>query len=165
MSESSSNDEVLRRPAGRPKGSLGRKHEDAKAIVAKTGVDPLEFLLRVVKNRRIAMQDRIRAAQAAAIFCHPKLSSTRVDSNVDVRVFELKQIQMIMKDPTLAEAAERLALAMASQARPTLEEIIDVSSTQSDSEPPVFFSPQESDSADIFAEPSQVDAGADDDFL
>lgn len=112
---------------GRPKGALGRRHLDAKAIVEKAGVDPLEFLLRVVKNRRIPIESRIRAAQAAAIFVHPKLSSSKVDitAAIENRV-EVTQIHMLMQDPELVEAAEKLALGLAALPQPTGDQLIDV---------------------------------------
>jgi hypothetical protein len=112
--------EPIKRPAGRPKGSLGRRHLEANEIVAKVGVDPLEFLLRVVRNRRIPIDQRIRAAQAACIHVHPKLQSSKVESTIDHRV-GYTQIQMLAADPILAEAMEAIAFKLASIKAPTRE--------------------------------------------
>jgi hypothetical protein len=88
------------------------------------GVDPLEFLLPVVRNRRIPIDQRIRAAQAACIHIHPKLQSSKVESTVNHQV-EYTRIQMLAADPILAEAMEAIALKLASMKTPTPDQIIE----------------------------------------
>jgi len=77
-----------RRPgAGRPRGSRNRRtialsQATAEAQqVARIGETPLDFLLRVMRNTKNAMQIRIDAAKAAAPYIHPRLSSIELNQN------------------------------------------------------------------------------------
>lgn len=145
--------EPAKRPAGRPKGSLGRRHLEAKEIVAKVGVDPLEFLLRVVRNRRIPIDQRIRAAQAACIHVHPKLQSSKVESTIDHRV-GYTQIQMLAADPILAEAMEAIAFKLASMKTPTREQTLEAIR-----EPALLPEPVESGEDDLLFGPEGSNSG------
>lgn len=73
--------------AGRPRGSRNRRtialsQATAEAQqAARTGETPLDFLLRVMRNTKNAMQIRIDAAKAAAPYIHPRLSSIELNQN------------------------------------------------------------------------------------
>jgi len=95
----------------------------ARDIVERLNCDPLEGLLRIAKNKRLAIELRLDAMKAAVPFVHARLSTTfvsgRVESNVSVR----HQLQAIMMDPELSAAAQMLSLAFSAQPAPN---VIDV---------------------------------------
>jgi hypothetical protein len=112
-----------KKPRGRPRGSVNRRSQMARDIVERLNCDPLEGLLRIAKNKRLAIELRLDAMKAAVPFVHARLSTTfvsgRVESNVSVR----HQLQAIMMDPELSAAAQMLSLAFSAQPAPN---VIDV---------------------------------------
>jgi protein involved in polysaccharide export with SLBB domain len=66
--------------AGRPKGAKSRRTAETiqKALDAAGGVTPLEFMLKVMRNPKRNMKERIYAASVAAPYVHPKLSAVTV---------------------------------------------------------------------------------------
>ena len=79
--------------------------------------DPLEALLRIVKNRRLSIALRMDAAKAAAPYCYPRLSTVfmagKVDSDVNITGF----LAAAQHDPELSAAMEKLSLAMCADRR------------------------------------------------
>ncbi len=79
--------------------------------------DPLEALLRIVKNRRLSIALRMDAAKAAAPYCYPRLSTVfmagKVDSDVNITGF----LAAAQHDPELSAAMEKLSLAMCADER------------------------------------------------
>jgi hypothetical protein len=61
--------------AGRPKGQRNKKTERQVASVEKGGITPLDYLLSVMRNENNEQAERIDAANKAAPYVHPKLSS------------------------------------------------------------------------------------------
>lgn len=62
-----------KKTGGRTKESPARARDKA-AEVARTGVTPLDFLLKVMRNSKEPMWLRCQCAKAAAPYVHPKLS-------------------------------------------------------------------------------------------
>jgi len=103
------------KPIGRPPGAVGKKTEQLKKLLEERGgMGPLEFLLWVVNNRRLPMELRVKAAADLAPFVAPKLSAVVAKLDVESRVVTQRQIALIMSNPKLADAAERLSLALMS---------------------------------------------------
>jgi hypothetical protein len=71
-----------RRPgAGRPKGAVSRKSAAIiEAIEASGEETPLQYMLRVMRDRTVEHTRRDDMAKAAAGYVHPKLAST--DNNL-----------------------------------------------------------------------------------
>lgn len=64
-----------RKTGGRPKG-VPNKATAAKArAIARSGVTPLDYMLRVMRNSKTPPLLRLEAAKSAAPYIHPKLSS------------------------------------------------------------------------------------------
>ena len=64
--------------AGRPKGVKNKKTLELQAAVAASGVTPLEFMLKVMRDPRKGFDIRLDAAKAAAPYVHAKLASVEV---------------------------------------------------------------------------------------
>lgn len=60
---------------GRQKGTPNKASAKKAAAIAKTGVTPLDFLLKVMRNTKLPMEERLMAAKSAAPYVHPKLQS------------------------------------------------------------------------------------------
>jgi hypothetical protein len=74
--------------AGRKPGSVNKLDQEARAKVLEGGDEsPLEFLLRVMRDKGADEARRIDAAKAAAPYVHAKLASIEV-GNKDDKPFE-----------------------------------------------------------------------------
>jgi hypothetical protein len=62
-------------PRGRPRGSLNKRTQTLLEAAEAGGEMPLDFLLRLMRDRHSPMARRLEAAKAAAPFLHPKLSA------------------------------------------------------------------------------------------
>lgn len=60
-------------PAGRPKGSRNRTPAFQRKL-GEGGVTPVEYLLKVVRDKNRDSSERLEAAKAAAPYIHPRLS-------------------------------------------------------------------------------------------
>lgn len=65
--------------AGRKRGSLTRKTTEIAQREAASGITPLEFLTKVMKDRKRPIAMRIECAKAAAPYMHPRLSNVEID--------------------------------------------------------------------------------------
>lgn len=64
-----------RKGAGRKKGSPNKANLERQAFVASTGITPLDYMLKVMRNEAASFERRDEMAKAAAPYVHPKLSS------------------------------------------------------------------------------------------
>jgi hypothetical protein len=64
--------------AGRPKGATTRRTRQIADSVAANGSKtlPLNFFLEILNDPRSTRAQKLRAAEQAAPFCHPRLSAT-----------------------------------------------------------------------------------------
>jgi hypothetical protein len=69
--------------AGRKPGSLTKKTRDIAEAAAAAGETPLEFLLRIMRDKTQEPDVRRAMAVAAAPYCHSRLASTQVTGSVD----------------------------------------------------------------------------------
>lgn len=58
--------------AGRPKGSLNKKHADMLASISETGQTPVEYMLSIMRNEQADTRDRAWAAEKAAPYIHAR---------------------------------------------------------------------------------------------
>lgn len=61
--------------AGRPKGSVKKLTREQQAAVAASGITPLDFMLKVMRDSKKGMDIRLDAAKAAAPYVHARLAS------------------------------------------------------------------------------------------
>lgn len=64
--------------AGRKPGAATKRNRDIADAAAKSGEMPLEYMLRVMRDRNATKARRDDMAKAAARFCHPALSTLAV---------------------------------------------------------------------------------------
>lgn len=62
--------------AGRKKGSKNRKTSEIAMKAAGEGITPLEYMLKVMRDKNADTSRRDDMAKAAASFVHPRLSAT-----------------------------------------------------------------------------------------
>lgn len=93
-----------RRPgAGRKKGSIRRLTAEAIDAAAAEGILPLQYMLRVMRDARVARPRRDAMAIAAAPYLHSKLSS------VEHSTKKGETLKEVMDSMTAKEAAEAYA--------------------------------------------------------
>jgi hypothetical protein len=66
---------------GRQKGSLNRTTKEQREAVAQSGETPLDFMLRVMRDKTADQSRREAMAVAAAPYVHARLASTSVVSD------------------------------------------------------------------------------------
>ena len=64
--------------AGRKPGVPNKKTAALQAAVARSGITPLDFLLKVMRDSKKKLDVRVDAAKAAAPYVHAKLASIEV---------------------------------------------------------------------------------------
>lgn len=76
---------------GRPnKSTLARK-----ALIAASGLSPLEYMLERLRNTSLPAAERLDAAKAAAPYVHPRLNSVDMHGSVDV----VEEVRRTLVDP------------------------------------------------------------------
>lgn len=71
--------------AGRPKGAKNKATVERESQIAEEGITPLDFMLNMLRDENAPLDDRKWAAEKAAPFVHPKLSSATVSGDMTVR--------------------------------------------------------------------------------
>lgn len=74
----------VRPGAGRKKGTPNKRTTEQSEAVAATGITPLEFMLKIMRDDKNDPKDRLAAANMAAPFVHAKLSSIELNAKVAV---------------------------------------------------------------------------------
>lgn len=69
---------------GRPKGSPNKATQARQAEIAASGLTPLDYMLAILRDETAEHESRKWAAQNAAPYVHPKLSS--VEAKVDTTI-------------------------------------------------------------------------------
>jgi len=70
-----------RKTGGRQKGALNRATAEARAAAEATGILPLDYMLRVMRDDKAEPKRRDAMAVAAAPYLHPKLSAVEAKLN------------------------------------------------------------------------------------
>ena len=63
------------RPRGRPAGSKNKASAAREKAIRKSGLTPLDYMLKLLRNGKLDQDTRLEAAKAAAPYVHPKLNS------------------------------------------------------------------------------------------
>jgi|TARA_R100000742_G_C4224330_1_gene47310 hypothetical protein len=62
--------------AGRPRGvTAGTKHERLEKMLRKGAKTPLQYMLNILNDKKTSPEKKMWAAEKAAPFVHPRLSS------------------------------------------------------------------------------------------
>lgn len=109
------------RRGGRQKGAKNKKTEIRKQLVEDAladGLQPIHYLLKIMRGEETADKDKLAAAIAAAPYIHPRLSA--IEANVSASVKH--DIDDFTSDELLSIArggrgGESLRSAMASESR------------------------------------------------
>lgn len=65
--------------AGRKRGSVTKKTTEVAQRAAESGVTPLEYMLKVMRDSKKPLATRLDAAKSAAPYMHPRLSSVELN--------------------------------------------------------------------------------------
>jgi hypothetical protein len=93
--------------AGRPKRKANKFDAEVRAKAAEEGILPVEYMLRVMRDKRHSTQRRDAMAVAAAPYLHHKLSSVELKNKPG------EKLRMVMEGMSEKEAAEAYATALA----------------------------------------------------
>lgn len=61
--------------AGRPRGSRGRKTVERLEAIDTSGLSPLDYMLKILRDDAQPQAIRLDAAKAAAQYVHPRLAA------------------------------------------------------------------------------------------
>lgn len=70
--------------AGRPKGVSNAKTEEIKRKAAEGGIMPLDYLLSIMRNEAMPLDERKDAAKAAAPYVHAKLAAVELSGKLGI---------------------------------------------------------------------------------
>jgi hypothetical protein len=109
-----------RRPgAGRKMGSVTKVTAQARKQALESGISPLDYMLKVMRNAKAETKRRDDMAKAAAPYLHSHLSSTNVNAKVNV---SRGSVARITSDMSLDQAASLWAAKLADLEVETLTE-------------------------------------------
>lgn len=76
-----------KKTGGRQKGSLNKATASRETEIAASGLTPLNYMLKMLRDENQSAEDRKWAAQNAAPYVHPKLSAiaAKLDDDLDLR--------------------------------------------------------------------------------
>lgn len=70
--------------AGRPMGSLSKRHVELVAGAASVGLTPVEFMLATLRDENADPKDRAWAAEKAAPYVHPRPAPIQRTVSIDL---------------------------------------------------------------------------------
>jgi hypothetical protein len=77
-----------REGAGRKPGSPNKATQEQREEIAASGLTPLEYMLKVMRDAGADEAKRLDAAKAAAPYCHARLSAVELSGEVKVQTHE-----------------------------------------------------------------------------
>jgi hypothetical protein len=102
---------------GRQKGTPSRKKmtvEKAADTFLRMGVNPIERLCKIAKSKKPVPIHQLEALKELCRYFAPRLSTQNITARVGADIEVAHRIMAVVAaDPTLADAAERIAIAMA----------------------------------------------------
>ncbi|WP_210249742.1 hypothetical protein [Brucella pituitosa] len=84
--------------AGRPAGAVTSKTREIANKASTDGLTPLEYMLNVLRDKSADPKDRMWAAEKAAPFVHPKLSSVEHKGDEDNPLQTVTRIELVAPD-------------------------------------------------------------------
>lgn len=93
--------------AGRPRGSKNKVTAKREAEVAAAGLTPLDYMLGLLRSDESSADDRKWAAQAAAPYCHHRLSAIEHSGTIEDKAAEQPEDLSPMERRIKEFAAER----------------------------------------------------------
>lgn len=78
--------------AGRKPGVPNKRTAELQAEVEATGITPLEFMLRIMRDESAEQRDRLNAAISAAPYVHAKLSSVEMNARVSTHEASIDEL-------------------------------------------------------------------------
>jgi hypothetical protein len=80
------------RRGGRQKGTPNKKTRKFMESVAASGLVPLEYMLKIMRDEMQPQEVRMERAKAAAPFVHPRLAAVKVAGDKDAPLFDLSAL-------------------------------------------------------------------------
>jgi len=71
---------------GRKKGTKNKKTAAMQAEIKAAGLDPLTYMLKVMRDVKDTPERRLDAAKAAAPYVHARLASVEIQGDMDLTV-------------------------------------------------------------------------------
>jgi hypothetical protein len=96
---------------GRKRGVANKRTVQRKADVVRSGLNPVDYMLGIVRNEKLDLPTRLDAAKAVAPYTNPRLSQ------IDASVVSKSVVTVVLTDEQRREQARR-AIAEAFAERP-----------------------------------------------
>ena len=72
--------------AGRPRGARNRKSREKAEAIERSGLTPLDYMLKVMRNPKSDAAVRLDAAKSAAPYVHARLAAVEHSGKVAVPI-------------------------------------------------------------------------------
>src|SRR5260370_8597365 len=80
------------RRGGRQRGTPNKKTREFMESVAASGLVPLEYMLKILRDEKQPQEVRIEMAKAAAPFVHPRLAAMKGSGDKEAPLFDLSTL-------------------------------------------------------------------------
>lgn len=77
-----------REGAGRPAGAANRMTVEAREAITASGMTPLEYMLKLMRDEGAEEAKRLEAAKSAAPYVHPRLAAVELSGEIGLRTHE-----------------------------------------------------------------------------
>ena len=74
-----------RKTGGRQKGTPNKRTQEVVAKIEASGLTPLDYMLKVMRDENEVLDVRLDAAKAAAPYVHPRLASIENTGTMTLR--------------------------------------------------------------------------------
>jgi hypothetical protein len=74
-----------RKTGGRQKGTPNKRTQEVVARIEASGLTPLDYMLKVMRDENEVLDVRLDAAKAAAPYVHPRLASIENTGTLTLR--------------------------------------------------------------------------------
>ncbi len=81
-----------RKTGGRKKGSRNKRPRELIERIEASGLVPLDYLLKILRDEKQPQEVRMEMAKAAAPFVHPRLAAVKVSGDKDAPLFDLSSL-------------------------------------------------------------------------
>lgn len=89
------------RRGGRKKGTPNKATAEREKAIRKSGLTPLDYMLKLLRNSKLDQDTRLEAAKAAAPYVHPKLNSVEF-SGPNGGPVQVEEVRRTIVDPSTA---------------------------------------------------------------
>jgi hypothetical protein len=84
--------------AGRKAGTPNKASIERQAKISASGLTPLDYMLKILRDEDKPVEARMDAAKAAAPYVHPRLAAVELKGDADNPITTVNRIELVPLD-------------------------------------------------------------------